>query len=270
MKTVALFVTLSALCCTALGHPAVSVVIVEQVWRIAPDGRKTLAVPNVHTHELCLDAAGNLYGEHLWYEGDRTGQWGHRVWRRSPDGQISTVIPPTRGFRTSYTFQRDRAGNMYWIESETSRVRQRLTDGRIVTLAQGRFRDPRWMTVTPDGVVYFIDSRDLVRVSGGTISTVARNLSRPHATRLHYGEHHLLMGLWIDGQGNVYVADAASGEVKRIASDGRVAVVAKSSWPWSPSGGAFAPNGDLWLLEYSITNRVRVRRIRSGGRETIY
>jgi hypothetical protein len=32
----------------------------KQVWKIAPDGRKTVAVPNVHTHELSLDAEGNL------------------------------------------------------------------------------------------------------------------------------------------------------------------------------------------------------------------
>ena len=29
-----------------------------------------MAVPNVHTHGLALDARDNLYGEHLWYEGD--------------------------------------------------------------------------------------------------------------------------------------------------------------------------------------------------------
>src|SRR5574342_1211415 len=208
MKTVALFITLSALCCAAWAHPAVSVVIdsrgnvfysdLEQVWRIAPDGRKSVAVPKVHTHELCLDAAGNLYGEHLWYEGDKTGQWGHRGWRRSPDGRISTVVPPTRGFRTSYTFQRDRAGNMYWIEG--SKVRRRLAGGRIEIVAQGHFRDPRWMIATPDGVVYFIDGRDLVRVSGGVVTTLARNLSRPHAMRPFYSDHHLLMGVWTDGR----------------------------------------------------------------------
>ena len=46
-------------------------------------------------HELCLDARGNLYGEHLWYEGERTNEWGHYVWRRAPDGHesVTRLIP---------------------------------------------------------------------------------------------------------------------------------------------------------------------------------
>ena len=35
-----------------------------------------MVIPNVHTHELYLDIGDTLYGEHLWYEGDRTGKWG--------------------------------------------------------------------------------------------------------------------------------------------------------------------------------------------------
>lgn len=57
-----------------------------------------IAVPNVHSHELALDAAGNLYGEHLWYEGERTDRWSHRIWRRSPDGGVTDVIPAREGF----------------------------------------------------------------------------------------------------------------------------------------------------------------------------
>ena len=40
--------------------------------------------------------------------------------------------------------------------------------------------------------------------------------------------------------------------------------------PWAPAGGMYAANGDLWLLESSSANTVRVRRIARGGRETIY
>lgn len=37
-----------------------------------------------------------------------------------------------------------------------------------------------------------------------------------------------------------------------------------------PTGGLTAPDGALWLLENSPTNRVRVRRVAADGRETIY
>jgi len=90
----------------AYGHPGVGIVRNNQgtifytdlahVWHLAPDGTKSIAVSNVHTHELCLDAAGNLYGEHLWYEGDATRKWGHYVWRRSLDGKVEKIIPSAR------------------------------------------------------------------------------------------------------------------------------------------------------------------------------
>jgi hypothetical protein len=41
-----------------------------------------------------------------------------------------------------------------------------------------------------------------------------------------------------------------------------VSVHAGATFLWTPTGGAFAANGDLWLLEASVTNDVRVRRVR--------
>src|SRR5262245_47073863 len=64
----------------------------KQVWKITPDGKQTVAVTAVHTHELCLDAADNLFGEHLSYEG-ATQKWSYRIWRRKPDGAVDNVIP---------------------------------------------------------------------------------------------------------------------------------------------------------------------------------
>src|SRR5258706_14893452 len=54
---------------TASAHPPVGIVAdargniyysdLAQVWRLSPDGSRTVVVPQVHTHELVLDAAGN-------------------------------------------------------------------------------------------------------------------------------------------------------------------------------------------------------------------
>ncbi len=85
---------------------------------IAPDGRRQIAVPNVHAHELYLDSRGNLYGDHTWYEGTRTKKWGHRVWKRAPDGTITDVIPASEGFLTDYGFTRDSSGTMYWAHGD--------------------------------------------------------------------------------------------------------------------------------------------------------
>jgi hypothetical protein len=58
--------------------------------------------------------------------------------------------------------------------------------------------------------------------------------------------------------------------VKRVDAQGRVEIVARSREPWIPTGGLVAPNGDLWLLEYSRTNAARARRISREGREQVY
>lgn len=270
MRTLVLTLLLLA-AAPLLAHPGIGIVTdsrgnlfytdLEQVWRIAPDGRKSVAVPHVHTHELALDAADNLYGEHLWYEGEATNRWGHYVWRRSPDGRVEKVIPPTAGFLTNYSFVRDRSGTMYW--ADRSQIMKRLPDGRIAVHARAAFRDVRWLAATPDGVVYVIDGANLLRVApNGAVTTLARSLSRRSALRPNADERHLLFGIWTDRGGNVYVADFAQARVLRVTQAGKVTAVATSSWPWSPTGGVFAPNGDLWLLEASITNQVRVRRTR--------
>ncbi len=244
----------------------------KQVWRISPDGNKSVAVPNVHTHELYLDAKDNLYGEHLWYNGERLDTWGHYVWRRSPDGRVERIIGPRGGFLSNYSFVRDAAGNMYWADRSANTIRKRTPDGAIVAMARANFNDIRWMTVTPEGTVYLIDRLDLVRVTpDGKVTTIAHDLSSGSILRplTLIGTRHRLMGLWTDRAGNVYVADNAGRAVKRVARDGRVSVVVRSHVPWSPTGGVFDRDGNLWLLEYGDITRVRVRKIARDG-ETTY
>lgn len=266
-----------------VAHPGIGIVMdrrgnvyytdLSHVWKVGPDGRKSIVVRDVHTHELCLDTEDNLYGEHLWYEGEATDKWGHRVWRLSPDGFLSDIIPAREGFLQNYSFVRDRVGNMYWAERGTSpAIRKRAPDGTIALLAEcSDCRDIRWLTVTPEGTVLFIDGGDLREVApAGALRTVARNLQERSITQPQVGDRHLLMGLWTDSARNAYVAVYGARVVKQVSPDGRVRVVARSRLPWSPTGGLVAPNGDLWLLEYSYTNAARVRRIEPGGGVTVF
>ena len=78
------------------------------------------------------------------------------------------------------------------------------------------------------------------------------------------------MGVWTDGSGNVYAAVYGSREVVKVSRDGREQVVATSRLPWSPTGGLVAPNGDLWIVECSYTNAIRVRRIARDGKVTVF
>lgn len=281
----------------AWAHPGVGIVMdargnvfytdLKKVWKIAPHGKKTIAVPDVHTHELYLDAEDNLYGEHLWYEGEATNRWGHYLWRLSAAGKLEKT-PPRQGFRTDHSFVRDRAGNMYWYSSgPPPAIVRRAPDGRTVRLAvNAGYRSVRWITAAPDGTVYFTDDGDLRRVApDGSIATLARNLHerRRSLSQLHVwlvgrlldrlrgvNDLHNLMGVWLDAQGRVYVAVNGGGLVKRVDPQGRVEVMARSPMPWAPTGGLVAPSGDLWLLEYSLTNAARVRRVGTDGNERVY
>jgi hypothetical protein len=108
-----LFLLLTA---SVSAHPGIGIVMdsrgnvfytdLKQVWKISPKGRKSIAAANVHTHELYIDANDNLYGEHLWYEGEATDKWGHYVWKLHADGKLEQVIPRREGFRAEFFLSR--------------------------------------------------------------------------------------------------------------------------------------------------------------------
>lgn len=243
----------------------------KQVWKITPDGKQSVAVAAVHTHELYLDADDNLFGEHLSYQGT-TRKWSHRVWRWKPDGTVSDILPTTEGFRTSYSFVRDGQGTMYWAErGRETVIKRRRPDGPPETLGSGGFRQVGWMTATADGTLYFMDAGDLRRIApDGRMTTVVARLSgqaKPPATVSEMAYH---MGLWTDVDGRVYVAVAAERQVVRVTADGRSTVVARSSDPWSPSGGMLDREGNLWVLEYDFNNVARARRLGRDGPDRVF
>ena len=82
----------------------------ERVWMIRPDGSKQVAVEGVHTHELFVDAADNLYGEDVTNVGEA---YRHRVWKRAPDGTLTDVLPWRDGYPdefADYAFIKDNRG----------------------------------------------------------------------------------------------------------------------------------------------------------------
>ncbi len=281
-------------------HPGIGIAVdsqgnvfytdLKQVWRIAPDGTKSIAVPRVHTHELYLDAQDNLFGEHVWYEGDRTGKWGHRVWRLSREGRLEDVIPATEGFLTDYSFVRDAQGNMYWAGggegdgSERVTISKRAADGTLSIFAgkepgrsdgigrRARFTDIRWMAASPEGTVYAIDAGALRRIEpDGTVMTMASDLVEGSWRDLLPGnaERHALMGLCPDRKGNVYVANNRRERVEKVSPTGEVMVFAKDRERYSPTGVTVTPAGDVYILEYR-GDAARVRQIRADGTERVF
>ncbi len=269
----------------SFAHPGIGIVLdskgnvfytdLKHVWRITPDGKRSIVVRNVHTHELYIDPQDNLFGEHLWYEGERTDKWGHRVWRLSSDGKLTDLIPARQGFLDDYDdfhFVHDGTGTAYWVHrGDTTAIKKRSPEGKVTTIATARFQNVRWMTVTPQGIVYLVDLHDLVRVApDGTVRTIVRNLAENRRSFLLTTDIHAIMGLWTDSQGSVYAAVFSDRAVKKVKGDGKVEVFARSPFGWKPTSGVTASNGDTYILECSTTNAVRVRCIRSNGTVAVF
>jgi hypothetical protein len=273
MKT--LCIALSSLLITvfSFAHPGIGIVQdskgniyytdLVHVWKITVEGKKSIAIPNVHTHELFIDANDDLYGEHLWYNGEKLNTWGYYAWCLRSNGKLDTVDGPNAGFRKDYSFNRDAAGNQYWAERfTTTRIKQKTPDGEIRIIAEGKFGDIRWMHVTPEGVIYFIEDFDLYRLDLlGNKTKIVEGLAGKSGTTNVDEARHSVMGIWTDTSGNVFAAVARDRTVKKISLDGKVSDLVYSLKPWYPSGGLFDKKGNLWLLEYSVTNDVRVRLV---------
>ena len=253
-------------------HGDISYTDLAQVWRIpAGTSKPVVAVKDVHTHELCLDAQDALFGEHLWYNGEKLDTWGHRVWRLAANGQLTDVVPARAGFRTEVSFVRDGAGNQFFHERTADNrdvLTRRTPDGKVTTLLDSRsFHDVRWMAAAPNGTLYVVDDSDLWRIApDGKTKLLARRLSENNDA----DQRHMVQGLFADDAGNVWVAVHELRAVKKITADGTVSVVARARFPWAPSGVLATPDGGLWLLECTLTSQVRVRHVAPDGKTTTY
>ena len=119
----------------------------KQVWKISAGGNKAIVVSGVHTHELYMDEQDNLYGEHLWYNGEAADTWGHYVWCLKNTGELVKEIGPTPGFLMNYSFARDSLGSMYWVDRfTTSKIMKKTRNGEIIKLVEGKFGFIGWLS----------------------------------------------------------------------------------------------------------------------------
>src|SRR4030095_13912044 len=263
---------------TLTAHPGIGIVKdskgniyytdLAKVWRISLDGNKTAVVNGVHTHELYIDEHDNLYGEHLWYNGESQNTWGHYVWCLKKNGKLVKQINPAEGFLNNYSFARDSMGNMYSVERfTTSRIMKKTMSGEIIKLAEGKFGFIGWLTCTKSGSLYFTENSKLHRLSadGKTDSyrmeTVAENIGSKSTDFSMMGRNYDSYGIWTDAADNVYVAMIDSKKVIRIGADGNPQTILTSNSLWTVCSGIFDNNGDMWVLENSVSNEVRARKI---------
>jgi hypothetical protein len=278
-----LFPSLLIAAVVSYAHPGIGIVMdtkgnvfytdLRQVWKINTQGMKSVVVRNVHTHELYIDECDNLFGEHLWYNGEALNTWGHYVWKYAADGTFEKIIPDTEGFLKDYSFVRDHHGNMYWAhrEDDCQKIVKHDRNGIVSRIGDQCMDNIRWITATPGGNIYAVDLYDIKKIDRfGRAHTLATQLQERRLTQVFVNDVHQLMGIATDEVENVYVAVYGAGKVKKVSRDGKVTIAAETSLGWSPTGVLHAPSGDLWILECSSTNAVRVERITTDGRRIIY
>ncbi|MFT3910703.1 MAG: hypothetical protein QM737_14895 [Ferruginibacter sp.] len=235
----------------------------KNIWKITVDGKRVVVVTGVHTHELYMDANDDLYGEHLWYNGKTLNTWGRYVWCLRHTGKLDTILNQTGEFLNDYSFVRDGAGNMYWVQRFTvSKFKKRTKNGQVITIAEGKFKNIRWMHAAKNGTIYFVDLTDLYKLENGKFTLLKKDLHERTSVLEYTSLDHNVYGIWLDKNENIYVAIMGGQVVKKITATGTVTNVVYSPGPWKPCSGLFDDEGAMWLMETNTANEVRVRKIK--------
>jgi len=263
-----------------LAHPGIGIVSdskgniyytdLVHVWKIAVNGDHSIAVRDVHTHELYIDQDDNLYGEHEWYNGEAANTWGNYVWRFSPEGVFEKTIADVEGFLDNNTLVRDLQNNSYWVEQTGDHefLKKESPEGDSCYLTTHQFDDIRWMHFSQhDDNLYVVDLLTIKKVSpDGEISVIRDDLKSGSGS----ADRHHIFGMWTDKEKNLYVAVHGAGHVLKIHPEGEKTIIFKSGTFWSPVGGTITDDGTLWIMEFSVRNRTRVRKVNPDGKDTIY
>jgi gliding motility-associated-like protein len=194
--------------------------------------------------DMATDAAGNIYAA------DYTANIIRKI---TPAGVVTTfagsgTAGSTNGTGTAASFNKpagvvvDAAGNVYISDSGNNLIRM----------------------ITPAGVVTTFAGSGVAGISNGT-GTAAR-FNNPH-------------GLTIDGDGNIYVADFAGNDIRKISPATVVTTLAGSGTAGNangtgaaatfngPSGLAADPSGNIYVADYS--NNL-IRKITPAGVTTTF
>jgi hypothetical protein len=245
------------------------------VWKIA-NGRKKIVVPNVHTHELHVDKADNLYGEGGYYD-DKEKKFYHYLWRYGKNGRLDTVIGMREAYKQhNFSLARDKDGNEYYIKQflinpDTNRIYQKPRGGKERIWASGNFKGVRWLHPQDDGSLLYVFNNALYRVKNkGEVQLVKNGLANDRPSFRLAGNNRMVWGTWQDKHGNIYVAVFSDGAVKKIDTKGNMITLYQSKRNWTPLHGVFDDQGRMYVLESSDKNEVRVTVAGPEGSKVIH
>ena len=258
---------------SARAHPAWGIVVDRRgrlffadvnfgncIWMIAENGDLSRFVSGKHSHDLLLDAGGDLYIADV---AARSGnKWQSSLWRITPVRSTSVVIAPTENRKAFWgnAFTLDRDGNVYFayknnpsageIEDEVLLLKRR-PDGAVSVLAgsasgkvdgtgpRARFRNPGAMAWGPDDHLYVADVDSIRKVArDGTVTTHVRSLTALQPDVVSSRSTSQPFGITIDRASSLYIADFRSRSVLTIGPNGKLLRSLRSEPEWSPVGVA--------------------------------
>ena len=169
-------------------------------------------------------------------------------------------------------------GTIYVSDAgDTDRIRTISPDGTVTTL-QAAFNTPSGLAIDNNGNLYIADTSNnrISKITAdGTVSTVAGDgavgyVDGPAAQARFNGP----VGIAVDAQGNVFVADTYNDRIRLVSPDGQVSTVAGGSTPGfadgdrntslfdTPCGIVVAIDGTLIVAD---TGNDRLRKITKDG-----
>ena len=257
-----------------LAHPGIGIVKdskgniyytdLSKVWKIS-NGKKTVLLEGVHTHELYIDSSDNLFGEHVNYHPGAVEKWTHYLWKLSPDGKLDTIVSEKQAYVFfDYSLARDVQGNEYYIKSfdrnkDTNHIYKYTPDGKESIIATGNFSGVRWLHPQKNGSVLYVKDNDVYHVTPEGINIrIAESIGNETPSFPFSGNSITVWGVWQDDSTDVYVAVFSDQAVKKITRNGSISEVYRSKDNWSPIHGVFDNAGRLWVMECSDKNEIRV------------
>ena len=205
---------------------------------------------------VAVDAEGNVYVA----DGDN-----HLIRKITAEGLVSTLAGSTEGFRdgagTSAQFRYpigvevDAAGNVYVADYFNNRIRKITPEGLVSTLAgstegfrdgsgrSAQFDKPSSVEVDAAGNVYVADlNNHLIRkvTPEGLVSTLAGSTEGFRDGAGTSAQFSYPIGVAVDTEGNVYVADESNNLIRKITPEGVVSTLAGSTVGFRDGSGTSA------------------------------
>jgi hypothetical protein len=287
----------------AFSHPAWGIVVdrqgqvyfsdLETIWKIDRQGNVTTfraGVSGRHVHNITIDAEDNIYGLDNSYNAQKQ-TFPRSIWKMSPKGEISYLVPMTDNLPPGRSIWRDSDGNTYSVEpynneKKEAKIIRFAPDSSTSLFAGGKYgsvdgpkEKAQFGVITDmifgaDKTIYLSDEDKVRRIDkAGAVTTIySRQISSDKNAKTPE-QSSRIFGLAVDERNNVFAADPENRRIIKISPGGEYTPVFSTEQPWRPYGVALDKN-DLYVMESWFDEKesfigTRVRKLSSDGRVTV-